>query len=433
MKAEPFSYVFPGTRVLMLMLLTGLTALAMDAPWARPNLQFEAAREAEGEGHYREAVVLYEEFLRTNPFVAEAYNNLGLDYYRLKEYEKAAVTLHEGLRLKSDMLSSELFLGLAEFNLGDFADSEKILSTLLKGHPGNRLARLFLIRAQMGLGRFDLNLSEQTLDMFPDDVQVNYTIGTAALERMRGIADYAKKLGVRSPVFQRLNRRTDNGSEDLNSARGWRHPLQKEGTAQPPQLVQKYDELEKMVQRCFQTVLRQASNTAVGYDLQGQIDEARGLTGPALIEYGKGGDHFAAGRLLAENFRLPEAARELEQAVAEQPENRLAAALLAKVYVQEHQAARAIPVLQKLLKDFPHDAYAWNDLGKAYLDLGQTTEAIRSLQIAVRLDPSLYRIHFMLAMAYRKLGQAQLEKREIRKFRAGAVDRPMHRALQSQH
>jgi tetratricopeptide (TPR) repeat protein len=417
----------------MLILVTWRTALATGASLARPNRQFNAAREAESGGRYREAVKLYEEFLRSNPSVAEAYNNLGLDYYRLKEYEEAAVTLHEALRLKPGMLSSELFLGLAEFNLGDFEDSEKILSVVLKSHPSNRPARLFLIRDQMGLGTFDLELSQQTLAIFPDDVEVNYTIGTAALQRMRQLANYAEKLGVKSPVFQRLSKRTDNGGEGMNKTQMRRDELQKEGAAQDPRLIQEYDELAIIVQRCFRTVLGQGAGSAVGYDLQGRIDEARGLVDQALSEYGKSGDHFAAGRLLAENFRLSEAARELEQAVAEHPENRLAVALLAKVYVQEHQPARAIPVLQKLLKDFSQDAYAWNDLGKAQLDLGQTNEAIHSLRVAVRLNPSLYRIHFLLALAYRKLGQTQLEKEEIEKFRAGAANRPMHTAPQSQN
>jgi len=407
--------------------------MATDASPAWLNKQFEAARKAESGGRYREAVKCYEEILRRDPTVSQAYNNLGLDFYRLKEYEKAAGALRKGLKIKPDMLSAGLFLGFADFNVGNFEESEKVLSTVVKSHPENRRARLFLIRDQTGLDRFDLNFSQQTLDMFPGDIEVNYTIGTAVLQRMRWIADYANKLGVQSPMFQWISLRIDKGKGDLVSAQKWQEQLQKEGATQPPPLVHEYDELAIMIQHCFQTVLNSASNSAEGYDLQGQIDEARGRLSQALAEYGKSGDHFAAGRLLAQNFHLPEAAKELEEAVAAQPENKLAAALLAKVYVQEHQPDRALPVLRKLLKEFPQDAYAWRDLGKAQFDLGQTNEAVQSLRVAVRLNPSLYRIHFELAMAYRELGQTQLEKEEIEKFRSGSANRQMQSAPASQN
>lgn len=433
MKASLSSPRFRETLTLLLLLVTWRTATATDVSSAWLNKQFRAARKAESDGRYRDAVKCYDEILQHNPSVPYAYNNLGLDYYRLKEYEKAAVTLRKGLKLKPDMLGARLFLGFAEFNVGNFEESEKALSIVVRSHPKNRRARLFLIRDQTGLGRFDLNFSLRTLDLFPANVEVNYTIGTAALQRMRWIANYANQLGVESPIFQWIRLRIDTEKGDLNSVRKWRERLQKEGASQPPRLVREYDELTTMIQHCFQTVLERPSSSTVRYDLQGQIDEARGRLSQALTEYRKAADHFAAGRLLAQNFRLPEAAKELEEAVAGQPENKLAAALLAKVYVQEHQPAHALAVLQNLLKDFPQDPYGWRDLGEAQFDLGQTSQAVHSFRTAVRLNPSLNRVHYELAMAYRKLGQTRLEKGEIEKFRSGAANRQIHTGPASQN
>ena len=125
---------------------------------------------------------------------------------------------------------------------------------------------------------------------------------------------------------------------------------------------------------------------------------------------------FAAGRLLAQNLRLPEAAGELEATVLAEPENHLALALLAQVYVEEHQPARALPLLHQILAYYPGDALAWADLGKAQLALNQTEQGIQSLCMALKIDPSQTKLHYELALAYRKLGQSDLARQELAAF-----------------
>lgn len=426
MGAVPFFYPFGMTIFLVLLAAMWQIARATDTATAWLNKEFEMAQKAETGGHYREAVKCYEQILHHNPSIPQVYNNLGLDYYRLKDYEKAAVTLRQGLNLKPTMFGSRLFLGFAESHLGNFKESQKVLSSVVRIQPENRRARLFLIRDQTGLGRFDMDFAQRTLRLFPESIEINYAIGTGALQRMMQIANYANQLGVESPIFQWISLRIDTEKGDLDSARKWRERLQKEGVPTPPSLIREYDGLALMVQHCFQRVLERSPNSTFGYDVQGRIDEAQGQVTQALAEYRKAADDFSAGRLLAENFRLPEAVRELEVAVATQPENKLAAALLAKVYVQEHQPAHALPVLQRLLKEFPDDAYAWRDLGRAQFDLGQIGQAVHSFQTAVQLNPSLNKVHYGLAMAYRKLGQTQLEKEELEKFRSAAPTKQIH-------
>ena len=145
--------------------------------------------------------------------------------------------------------------------------------------------------------------------------------------------------------------------------------------------------------------------------------EAQRSDDEALREYRAGGDHFAAGRLLAQDLQFKDAEKELVAAIAGDPLNRLASALLAQVYVKEHSAGKALPILQSLLREYPEDAYAWADLGKTQAQLGQNQEAVKSLRKALELDPSMNELRYVLAITYRNLGQEDLSKEQMRAFR----------------
>jgi len=83
-----------------------------------------------------------------------------------------------------------------------------------------------------------------------------------------------------------------------------------------------------------------------------------------------------------------------------------------------HKAGKAVPLLEGILKNYPQDAYAWADVGRAEIMAGQVEQGIRSLRTALRLNPSLNNVHYELAMAYRKLGRASLAEEEIKTFQS---------------
>ncbi len=381
--------------------------------------EFSEARDADRQGQYLEAIARYERILRREPRIAEAYSNLGLDYYLLKDYGHAVTDLKKALEIEPDLLSARLFLGLAEFRLSHFEQSAEHLRAVLKADPRNHDAYLFLIRSQMGLGRLDLDVAGRALGIFPKDVELNYAVGLAALERIREIADYAKKLGSQSPIFQWMTLRLDEEKNEPRNTERDREQLQRLGATNPPAIIREYDAAVSMVGRCFETILETAPDSTYGHSVQGHIYEAQDHVQEALTEYRKAADHFALGCLLAQHLHLAEAAAELEIAIANEPENRLAAAELAQVYVQNHLADKAIPILKELLQQYPHDAFAWADLGKAQVTAGQLEQGIHSLHTAVQLDPMMNNLHYELAMAYRKSGQARLAEEEIEKFRSG--------------
>jgi tetratricopeptide (TPR) repeat protein len=144
----------------------------------------------------------------------------------------------------------------------------------------------------------------------------------------------------------------------------------------------------------------------------------------ALAQYRAAGDHFAAGRLLAQNVRLSEAESELHAAVAADPQNDRAKADLGRLYLQQDQPDQALALLQQIVKRYPRDAFAWADLGKAQGRLGAGDRAIQSLQKALKLDPTLNQVQYQLAMLYRLQGNEKLAQQELQTFQTNRRPEP---------
>jgi tetratricopeptide (TPR) repeat protein len=382
-------------------------------PWVVSR--FEAAREAEKKSDYREAAANYEAIIKRYP-LAEAYTNLGLDYFRLKEFRLAVQVLRDGLKLKPDMVGAQLFLGLSEYSLGNFKASTEDLHSVVNIESNNHEAWLYLVRSEAAVGQFRLTDGQMAIKIFPANPELNYAVGDAALDEIRLIAQEANQMGPSSPAFLWIALREAEGKGDTQQTAHIRDQIQQAGASVPLPLVNKYDQLTNLVHQCFENTLEGAPESSFAHRIGGQMYEAQGSNQEALREYRAGGDHFAAGRLLAQNSEFKEAEEELAEAIANDPLNRLASALLAQIYVKEHVADKALPILHSLLRDYPEDAYAWADLGKAEAQLGQNEAAVSSLRKALELDPSMNDLRYVMAIIYRNLGHEDLSKEQMRVF-----------------
>jgi tetratricopeptide (TPR) repeat protein len=421
-----------GGRVILLVCFSFLLEAAGKAqsepPWVVSR--FEAAREAEQRGNYRDAAVTYEAIIKRYP-LAQAYSNLGLDYFRLKEFRLAVQVFRDGLKLKPDMLGARLFLGLSEYSLGNFKGSAENLLSVLKVDGKNQQAWLYLIRSEAAMGQFSLLDGQTAIKMFPGSPELDYSVGAAGIDQIRLIAHEAKQMGASSPAFLWIALREAEVKGDSLQVAHIRSQIQQAGATTPPAAVDRYDQLTSLVHECFENTLEGAPQSPYAHRIRGQIYEAQGSDQEALREYRAGGDHFAAGRLLAQDLQFKDAEKDLDASIADDPLNRLASALLAQVYVKEHSAGKALPILQSLLREYPEDAYAWADLGKTQAQLGQNQEAVKSLRKALELDPSMNELRYVLAITYRNLGREDLSKEQMRGFlehnkkdpnRSGGID-----------
>ncbi len=384
-------------------------------PGSGSTAQFQHARALEKEGKLAEAAAAYEIALRENPNLAEAWHNLGLVYYRLGDYSRSAQSLREAVRRKPDLSASHLFLGLALFRLGEFEDSSRRLEAALRSGLRGREAYLFLLRDEIALSRFRPELAEEALRQFPDDPELNYTVGLACLERIREIARAANESGADSPAFLWLSLRR---AEERRQAEAVEKYRRRTAALPQPPLIREYDILAALLKQCFDAVLAREPGSPAAHSVRGYLYESRNQVEEALAEYRQAGDHFAAGRLLAQNVRLKEAEQEFQAALGADPQNDRAKADLGRLYLQDDQPEKALTLLQPLVKRYPRDAYAWADLGKAQSKLGAPEQAVQSLRKALELDPSLNQVHYQLAMLYRQQGREELAREELQKFRA---------------
>jgi tetratricopeptide (TPR) repeat protein len=383
--------------------------------------RFEHARSLEKEGKLQDAAAEYELIIRKDPNLAEANHNVGLVYYRLADYQKCAEHFRAALRLKPDLAGSNLFLGLAEFRLGEFQDSAKQLEAALQMEPDNREALLFLLRDQQALDRFRLETANHALRVFPEDPEMNYTVGLGCIERIREIARATNDLGPHSAAFVWLSLRRAEAKQQAEAVQKYR--LRAAEFAEPA-LIREYDVLAGVLKRCFDAVLTHDADSTAAHSIRGYMHESRNEVEEALAQYRAAGDHFAAGRLLAQNVRLSEAERELRAAVAADTQNDRAKADLGRLYLQEDQPDKALAILRQIVERYPRDAYAWADLGKAEGKVGAGDLAVQALRKALQIDPSLNQVHYQLAMLYRQQGNEKLAREELQRFQTNRRSDP---------
>jgi tetratricopeptide (TPR) repeat protein len=289
-------------------------------------------------------------------------------------------------------------LGMAQFFTRDFRASRECL---LRAAAPTREALLYLMRDDVALDSLSLDVAERAASSFPQDAELQFEIGQAALDHIRSLARQANGLGRDSREFQEL------------AARKQGKPV----SAPASSLATEYDRTVALVDRCYQAVLQQAPDSAYGRRVSGYLAESQNQIEEALADYRAAGDHFAAGRLLAQNTRYDEAASEFKAELAARPDNHLALAQLSQLYVQLDQLALARPILEQLLVLYPADAYAWLDKGRIEQKSGHWQAAAASFKKALSIDPTLAQARYRLATAYLHLGETSAAAGELQVFR----------------
>jgi spermidine synthase len=93
------------------------------------------------------------------------------------------------------------------------------------------------------------------------------------------------------------------------------------------------------------------------------------------------------GDVMAEANRNEEAARWFRRALAQRPDDLVVARLLGATLVKLGRPAEAVPVLEPVVAARPSDVDAWNALGAALAGVGRLEEAVACFERARDLDP----------------------------------------------
>jgi tetratricopeptide (TPR) repeat protein len=298
-----------------------------------PEVQrlYAEAKAAQASGNTADAIAKYQEMLTISPRLAAAYNNLGLIYFKQRDYANAAAILEKGLKIDPSMSSSRALLGISLYEMGKYTEARGALEEAVRSNPSDANAQLFLANDLVKLEEYEaaatrlLELSRSR----PSDQEVWYLLGK---------------------VYMQLSEQA----------------LSKMSSIDP--------------------------NSALAHETSGEIMEAMKNYDGAIVEYKKAvelaphraGSHYELGNAYWVLSQWDTAAEQFEAELANDPFNCMAQWKIGNIMLDRNQ--EALPELQAAVKANPDEATIHFLLAQTYRALGRTQEAQAELQIFSKLD-----------------------------------------------
>ncbi len=116
---------------------------------------YEKAVKLSAEKDHRGAIEQLRLAVAEHQNYADAYNEMGVQYMRINELEKATEALDAALKIKPDAFEPLLNKGIALFRLARNGDAESPLRSAIEVKRDSALAHYYLGRCLTGLERFD--------------------------------------------------------------------------------------------------------------------------------------------------------------------------------------------------------------------------------------------------------------------------------------
>jgi tetratricopeptide (TPR) repeat protein len=333
-----------------------------------------AGEQALAAGRYVEARADYEKLAKLEPGVAEVHATLAVIDFKLRDYELAVSEVQTAQRLKPSLPKLDSLLGMAQAELGRFAEA---LPGLEKGFKQSadvevrRMCGLQLERAYTGLKR-DSKAVEVAMELnrrYPDDPEILYQTG-----KIYGNFAFL--------TMQRL--------AQVAPSSVWRH---------------------------------QAAAEA---------DESQGAYSLAVTEYrqvlamepDRPGVHYRLGRtLLARSYQATsaqdtaDAAKEFEQELQRDPTNANAAYELGEIRRRGGQFEEAKELFETTLKSYPTFEDAHLGVASAFLSLQKPELAVPHLLKAIELNAQNEVAWYRLGQAQKALGNTAEQQKALAEYR----------------
>lgn len=116
---------------------------------------FDKAVSLSGSGDHRAAINELNQAIAVYPGFANAYNEMGVQYMKLNDLEKADIALQAALKIKPDSFEPLLNRGIVLLRQKRYADSEASLKSALMTNASSAFAQYYLGRTLTALERFD--------------------------------------------------------------------------------------------------------------------------------------------------------------------------------------------------------------------------------------------------------------------------------------
>jgi protein O-GlcNAc transferase len=143
------------------------------------NELFVKAHDFHNAGDGNKALAILREIVRRDPFNAEAFSNIGLLLYEMREYEKAIESYRQSISINPGLAEVHCNLGTALLSKGAFTEAEKAFNNALALKKGFLVALLGLGSAKQASGQLEdaRGYYIDALRSKPDDATAHYRLG----------------------------------------------------------------------------------------------------------------------------------------------------------------------------------------------------------------------------------------------------------------
>ena len=342
------------------------------------------AAAAQAAGQIDDSISLGQRALEIRPAWEEGWRNLGTMYYATARYREAIAAFKNATGINPGQGDSWALLGLSEFETKDYKNSLLHLERGRDlGFTGNKtsvqVAKYHLAFLLNKGGEFD----KATELLIPES-------GPGEVEEQISLA-----LGIAMLRIPSLPDEIDHKRDSLVQAAGETASFWAQS---------KYNKTFA----AFQKIIQEYPNT------------------PYL--------HYAYGCALAAVSRYDEAEQQLGEESKLTPDSALPYLRRASVALQRKQPENALQFAQRAIRLVPKSEEGHYLLGRAWLDMGKTEDAVHELQTARELAPNSPDVRFSLARAYAKAKLPEAAERERAAFERlnAAVERQrVHRVNQA--
>jgi tetratricopeptide (TPR) repeat protein len=326
---------------------------------------FAAAQQADQAKDLPTAVDEYRAALKLKPQVAEAWVNLGLDLYILRRDDEAIAAFQQALKRKPDLLGGNLFLGMAYLRVSQTQKAIPLLKKVITLYPKELRAYVNLGYAYQETGQVEeaARILEKANTLFPNNTEILYNLGKSYTRLME-------------KSFQQMAK-VDGDSYRFHEVMGDSYVLRRDY----PNAQAEY---RKAIENCPDPSL------------------------PGL--------HFALGSSYWLEAKWDPAIEEFKKELEISPDDYMTNWKLGDTYLFKRDYDNARIYLERALKERPDLGQAFRDMGKLCILTGQPEQAVVYLKKVTAISPDEPTTHYLLAQAYRKIGNPAQVKAELEEF-----------------
>lgn len=331
---------------------------------------YEAAEKAIAEGRLEDAAKGYELLAGHSPSLPEVHAKLGWIHYQMGSFTKASDAFTRALELRPGMPTAETLRAICQSELGQFEQAIPVLEKRFRDPPDPSLARMVGLELQRGY----LGLKR------------NHDAAAMALELSRRYPDDPEILYYSGRLFGDFSFLTMQKLSDVADSSVWARLASAEA----------YETREK-------------------YELA--IIEYRNVL---KVEPGRAGIRFRIGRILRYDMQprppLDEAMREFRAELQLDPSNASAAYELGEALRVMGNSNEARGYFEQAIHHYPAYREPRIGLARVLISAKRPGEAIQHLERAISLDSGSETPYYLLAQAYRELGDEGRAQEELQRF-----------------